>query len=129
MLTVRSSASREAQQCLTCRTSLRGRFLRTCKLKISCGCRQRYLGIDHPACRIEVVGRLCGKKATSRQRTGEQGRPKLFAVRQQPGKDFVKSLAELTVSVLNRLLRQQLVREAEGYLDLVSVLEDQWPLP
>src|SRR5262249_50556330 len=33
------------------------------------------------------------------------------------------------VSVINRLLRQQLVREAEGYLDLASVLDDQWPLP
>jgi len=33
------------------------------------------------------------------------------------------------VSVINRLLRQQLVREAEGYLELVGVLEDQWPLP
>jgi tetratricopeptide (TPR) repeat protein len=33
------------------------------------------------------------------------------------------------LAVINRLLRQQLVREAEGYLDLASALADQWPLP
>jgi tetratricopeptide (TPR) repeat protein len=33
------------------------------------------------------------------------------------------------VAVINRLLRQQLVREAEGYLDLASALDDRWPLP
>jgi tetratricopeptide (TPR) repeat protein len=46
-----------------------------------------------------------------------------------PARLFKLSLAELAVSVINRLLRQQLVREAEGYLDLVGVLEEQWPLP
>jgi tetratricopeptide (TPR) repeat protein len=33
------------------------------------------------------------------------------------------------VSTFNRLLRQQLVREAEGYLDLALVFGDQWILP
>ncbi len=33
------------------------------------------------------------------------------------------------VSVINRLLRQQLVREAEGYLDLALVFGEQWTLP
>ena len=33
------------------------------------------------------------------------------------------------MSSINRLRRQQLVREAEGYLDLALVFGDQWPLP
>jgi tetratricopeptide (TPR) repeat protein len=33
------------------------------------------------------------------------------------------------VSAINRLQRQQLVREAEGYLDLALVFGDQWTLP
>jgi tetratricopeptide (TPR) repeat protein len=33
------------------------------------------------------------------------------------------------VSSINRLYRQQLVREAEGYLDLALVFGDQWILP
>jgi tetratricopeptide (TPR) repeat protein len=33
------------------------------------------------------------------------------------------------VSTFNRLYRQQLVREAEGYLDLALVFGDQWILP
>jgi hypothetical protein len=33
------------------------------------------------------------------------------------------------VSSINRLQRQQLVREAEGYLDLTLVFGDQWILP
>jgi tetratricopeptide (TPR) repeat protein len=33
------------------------------------------------------------------------------------------------VSTIDRLRRQQLVREAEGYLDLALVFDDQWPLP
>lgn len=33
------------------------------------------------------------------------------------------------MAVINRLLRQQLVREAEGYLDLASALGDQFALP
>ena len=33
------------------------------------------------------------------------------------------------MSTINRLQRQQLVREAEGYLDLALVFGDQWPLP
>ena len=33
------------------------------------------------------------------------------------------------MAVINRLLRQQLVREAEGYLDLASALGETWQLP
>jgi tetratricopeptide (TPR) repeat protein len=33
------------------------------------------------------------------------------------------------VAVINRLLRQQLVREAEGYLDLASAMGETWQLP
>ncbi|HTQ40660.1 MAG TPA: tetratricopeptide repeat protein [Pirellulales bacterium] len=33
------------------------------------------------------------------------------------------------MSSINRLQRQQLVREAEGYLDLALVFSDQWELP
>ncbi len=33
------------------------------------------------------------------------------------------------MTAINRLLRQQLVREAEGYLDLVLVFGEQWTLP
>ncbi len=35
----------------------------------------------------------------------------------------------LLVSSINRIYRQQLVREAEGYLDLALVYGDQWTLP
>jgi tetratricopeptide (TPR) repeat protein len=35
----------------------------------------------------------------------------------------------LLVSSINRINRQQLVREAEGYLDLALVYGDQWTLP
>jgi tetratricopeptide (TPR) repeat protein len=34
-----------------------------------------------------------------------------------------------TVSVIDRLRRQQLLREAEGYLDLALVFGEQWTLP
>jgi tetratricopeptide (TPR) repeat protein len=34
-----------------------------------------------------------------------------------------------TMSAINRSQRQQLVREAEGYLDLALVFGDQWELP
>ena len=33
------------------------------------------------------------------------------------------------MSAINRMLRQQLVREAEGYLDLALVFGEQWTLP
>jgi tetratricopeptide (TPR) repeat protein len=33
------------------------------------------------------------------------------------------------VAAINRILRQQLVREAEGYLDLVLAFGDEWSLP
>ena len=33
------------------------------------------------------------------------------------------------MSSIDRLRRQQLVREAEGYLDLAALFSDQWPLP
>jgi Flp pilus assembly protein TadD len=33
------------------------------------------------------------------------------------------------VSSIERLRRQQLIREAEGYLDLALLFGDQWPLP
>jgi tetratricopeptide (TPR) repeat protein len=33
------------------------------------------------------------------------------------------------VSAIDRLRRQQLVREAEGYLDLAALFSEQWPLP
>lgn len=35
----------------------------------------------------------------------------------------------LPVSSIDRLYRQQLVREAEGYLDLALIFGDQWTLP
>lgn len=34
-----------------------------------------------------------------------------------------------TVSEYSRIRRQQLVREAEGYLDLAGMFADRWPLP
>ncbi|HEY2826088.1 MAG TPA: tetratricopeptide repeat protein [Pirellulales bacterium] len=56
----------------------------------------------------------------------------LIAVRQPLGFVLISSSFQQSsppVSAINRLQRQQLVREAEGYLDLALVFGDQWTLP
>jgi hypothetical protein len=122
-----------APYCFPNRPSFPAPFFPQSKVKIPRGLSKLHLGIRPAAGNIKVIGRLHGSKATSRFRTASRKIDRDFSrcgSRPTPRNSVApveRSL--LPVSAINRLQRQQLLREAEGYLDLALVFGDQWTLP
>jgi tetratricopeptide (TPR) repeat protein len=93
----------------------------------------RNFGISQSLCNIGVVGLWRGANTTPVNRN-RRARVDCKLVAQRPRLSLPTqmrlSLWSLpAVSAIDRLRRQQLMHEAEGYLELALLFGDRWPLP